>query len=40
MSRPALDLLKQRFADARVLQELTDYAVGTLGLQSVDGFVN
>ena len=33
MSGPALDLLKQCFADARVLQELTDYAVGTLGLQ-------
>ena len=40
MSGPSLDLLKQCLSDARVPQELIDYAVGTLGLQSVDDFVN
>ena len=40
MSGPSLDLLKQCLSDARVPQELIDYAVGALGLQSVDDFVN
>ena len=40
MSGPALDLLKQCFSDARVPQELADYAVATVGLQSVEDFVS
>ena len=40
MSGHSLDLLKQCLSDARVPQELIDYAVGALGLQSVDDFVN
>eukprot|EP00439_Symbiodinium_sp_Y106_P043809 s5030_g5.t1 len=40
MANPSLDALRACFKDARVPDELTEYAITTVGLQSVDDFVN
>ena len=40
MATPSLDALRACFQDARVPDELAEYAITVVGLQSVDDFVN